>query len=172
MGLSLAAAAIIASAASAGVGAYSAHQSGKAADLDSKNQQTIANANAAKDEMKAAEELELSSYEARQHRKDAQKFQATQRASLLANGATLESGSPLLILQESAEIAQRDNASILRDGYVRSNDYQHSSYMNRWSGDAARSRGKAAKSVSNWQAGSALIGGAVSTAGMAYEFNK
>lgn len=175
MGLGAAAtAAIIASSASAAVSAYSSYEQGKAAQRQGKNEQILANANAANqevaaqnDEMRANEELKLSSFEARQHLKDAKKFEATQRNALLSNGAILEEGSPLLIMQESAEQTHREQNSILREGYVRSTDFKYRSYMDRFNskitrqgGVMAKSRGNSAQQASYMQAGSSLLSGA------------
>jgi hypothetical protein len=132
----------MAAAAVSAVGAIQQGQANKAA----------ASYNAQLAERDATISRQQASMDAETQRRDSQQTLGAMRAAYGASGVTME-GSPLDVLEASAEAAERDRQTLLYKGELRAMGYES---------DAAgqRYRGKQAETASYYSAGSSILMGA------------
>ena len=135
----------IASLTSAGVAAYSSYQQGQ-------QQKAWSAYNARVAEREAQSEREAARFESQQQRRQAKMLMARQRSLVGASGVEAE-GSPLLVMEDTAEQLAIENAQIRKQGANR---------VQRWRSQAIldRMQGKSAAKAGMYSAGASLLSGA------------
>lgn len=128
-----------------GMTAYSSYQQGK-------SQAAWNEYNARVAEREAASEREANAFEAKQHRREARMMQAKQRAMVGASGIEA-SGSPLLVMEDTAAQLAIENAQIMSQGARRVSQFKSQAILDRMAG-------KAAKQAGTLNAGASILGGA------------
>ena len=114
--------------------AYGTYEAGK-------QQEANAEYNAEIMEQQAAEEKKAAQHEAKMIRKKGIAFKASQRVSFAKAGVT-GAGTPMLVLQDTANKIEQDIAMTLRGGQVRSNYYRARGQLLRTQGRSAYRAGK------------------------------
>lgn len=107
------------------------------------------NAQVAKREAQVAEQN--AAYEEAMHRKEGARLMATQRARYAKSGVT-SSGSPLLVMEDTAAEIERDALAIRYGGNVAAANARSSATLSRLTGSQA-------KTASYYSAGSSLLTG-------------
>ena len=129
------------------VGTVSAVEQGRAADKQARFQEKIAQRNAdialkdAEGQRSAAAEAAI------QQERRGKALKAKQRALFAKSGVELR-GSPLSVLVETAQDAEADRLTILREGAIRGSRFEAQAGNILAQGSAARARGSAAKRAS------------------------
>ena len=100
-----------------GIQAYGQYQQGQTAAAQAEAQQETLRYNAQLKEQQARAELIRSQEEARKFQRQGEQLQGAQ-AVAIAKGGVLSSGSPLLVIEDTANELEKDRLSILRDGYL------------------------------------------------------
>ena len=146
--------------AGAGVQGYSTYQQGKNAAAQAKSEAAWHAYNANVAEREAEAERKASDFEATQHKRQADKLLARQRALIGGSGVTSE-GSPLLVMEDTAAQLALENANLRETGARRVSAFKSQSFL-----DFTKSR-YASKSASGYKkagllsaGGSLLQGGA------------
>ena len=140
--------------------AYGQYQEGKAANQQAKSEAAWHNynANVAKREAEAEKEAGRKQGAAAARRADA--FGKKQRSLIGASGVNVE-GSPLLVMEDSAERFKLEEIEIRTQSQRRSAKWESQSVLDQFSASSAKSRGSAAASAGKWgAAGTSLKGGA------------
>lgn len=106
-----------------GLQAYSSY-------VSSRQQQANLNAQAAYDERSARQERQRTQYEAENQRREAKRIFGRQRVSYLSGGVAL-SGTPSLVIEESAREAELDAQAILYGGEVNARNFEDRARINR-----------------------------------------
>lgn len=150
--------ALIATAVSGGVAAYSQYQQGQAAAAEGRTARKLSEYNARVSEMQAQEAQNKALYEANLHRRRTRALIGAQRAGLAKAGLMLDTGSPLSILQETAANAETDAQMILREGIINRQSFESQAFLDRIQGRVAEAKGRNARTASLWAAGGTLLG--------------
>ena len=146
-------------------GTVGAIQQGRAAEAQAKSEQDILNFNAAQ-KIKEAEEIrEAAAEQARKFGKQAKAFKGKQRVAI-ARGGVLATGTPALLLEETAQELEADELAILEQGFLRGEFAESEAFAARFAGASARARGKNIKRGSRLTAAGTLLTG-IGTAGLA-----
>ncbi len=153
----------------AGMQAYGQYQAGKAADIEGKNAQKIANYNAlvAEENARAAQAAATAEIQAKRAEDD--RLKARQRVAFAASGVQM-AGTPSILLEAQAADMELENLMIRHRGTVQANSFMSEAAGWRMQGQAARNAGKNSRIVSLYQAGSSLLTGASSAATMKYKY--
>ena len=134
-------------------------QQGRAAEAQSKSEQDILNFNAAQ-KIKEAEEIRDAAQEkARKFGREAKAFRGTQRVAI-ARGGVLATGTPALLLEETAQELEADRLAILEQGFLRGEFAESQAFAARFAGTSARARGR------NIRRGTLLTAGATALSGI------
>lgn len=156
MGLDPVTIALIAGAVAGTAGAV---QQGRAAEAQSKSEQDILNFNAAQ-KIKEAEEVRAAAQDqARKFGREAKAFKGKQRVAI-ARGGVLATGTPALLLEETAQELEAERLSILEQGFLRGEFAESQAFAARFAGKSARARGR------NIRRGSLLTAGATAGTGI------
>jgi hypothetical protein len=148
--------AAIAAVISAGVGAYSAISSGKAAsDTAEYNAQVLAAEAKAAQEKAAADEA--------QQREEAESLKARQKALFLNSGVDIQSGTPLSVLGDQTADMELDALTIRAGGDAAAIKAKNQATLYRMSASQSTS-------ASYWNAGSSLLSGAGKAASIASSY--
>lgn len=138
-------------AASSAVGAVGSIQEGRA-------QKGMAEYNADVYEQNAVAATNKAAFDATRQREVARKILSSHRATWGASGVTVNSGSPLLDMEELAAEAELDAQAIEYTGKIES-------MQGRSKAALSRLQGKQAETSSYFKAGTSLLGGASSISG-------
>lgn len=149
----------IAIVAGTGAMAYGQYQSGKAAEAQGKAEQEIANYNAKLKEREAAAELERSRAEALRFEKEGEALLGTQKAKIAKGGVLATEGTPALLLEQTEMELEADRMSILEEGFLRKSFMESEAEGLRFSGRAAKARGKNLMSAARFKAAGTLLTG-------------
>lgn len=142
----------------AGIGAYSSIQQGKAAEAAAKHQSRL-------EQLQAEENRNKANFEARQTRIESRRIAAINQTSLAKNGVISTTGSPLLVMRESARNSELDARMISREGMT--------AYQSGMAGASiTAAQGKAAKRAGYWNAGTTLLTGGSRLLGSIYGRNR
>ena len=140
-------------------------QQGRAAEAQSKSEQDILNFNAAQ-KIKEAEEVRAAAQdEARKFGREAKAFKGKQRVAI-ARGGVLATGTPALLLEETAQELEADRLAILKQGFLRGEFAESQAFAARFAGKSARARGRNIRRGSLLTAGGTLLTG-IGTAALA-----
>ncbi len=150
--------------------AYGQYQAGKAADQQSKAEAAWHNYNAQVAKREAEAEREATRAQATQQAKKAKAFQARQFSLIGASGVNIE-GSPLLVVEDTAEQLKLEEIDILKHGARRASFYESQSILDTFSAGATRSRGSAARSAGRMGAFGSILTGAASAGLVAGRFS-
>jgi len=131
----LAIASIAASAAGAGISAYSSYQQGKAQEAMGKRNAKIAE-NAATNEAQAAAE------NAKRQREQSRRQLAAIRSQMAGSGVQMSTGSSLDFIGQAASEFELQAMDLFRDGTARQMAYQNQATSERWQGGQAAIAGK------------------------------
>jgi hypothetical protein len=150
------------------VTAYGQIEAGKAAEQQGKFQQDIANRNAEQAQREAEGKRQAAAEAAVQKERQGRALIGKQRAQFAKSGVELR-GSPLSVLVETAQDAEADRLTILREGAIAGATDEFRAGILRAEGSSAAARGSAAKSAAITSAiGSSLT----STASASATFGK
>ena len=150
------------------VTAVSAVMSAKAQKEQGEATEELAEYNAEIKEQEAAAELARRQEEAKQFEDRGKRFQGEQVAKI-AKGGVLMSGTPAILLEETAQALEDDRAAILREGYLAQSFRQSEAAGMRFQGKAAAKYGRnASRATLLSGAGSALSMGAGLSSGSSY----
>jgi len=141
---------------SAGAGVFGALQQGAAADTAGRMQQQQAEWNAQAMRVRAGDRLVASGQDAARKQTENRLRMGQARANAAASGVALE-GSPLDVLAFNAGQQALDVDALLRQGEMDSRDLLAEAELSRWSGQVARSQGKAQRNASYIRAGTSLL---------------
>lgn len=147
--------------AGAGLQAYGQYQQGKAAQQQAKSEQAWHNYNAQVAKREAAAEKEATRAEAKQHARKAKMFQARQRALIGASGVNIE-GSPLLVMEDTAEQLKLEEIDILKRGQRKASRFESQSILDMSMGSMAKKRGKAGLQAGKTAAAGSILSGTAS----------
>jgi hypothetical protein len=140
-------------------GTVGAIQQGRAAAAQGQAEQDILNFNAAQ-KIKEAEEIRAAaSEEAAKFARKAKAFKGAQRVAI-ARGGVLATGTPALLLEETAQELEADRLAILEQGFLRGEFAESQAFGQRFAGTAARARGR------NIRRGSLLTAGGIAASGI------
>jgi hypothetical protein len=144
--------AVVVGVAGAGLAAYGQYEAGQA-------QKATANYNAklAENEAKATEQK--AHVESQQMQRQKERLTASQRAGFAKGGATITSGTPLLLMAEQAGDAELDILNLQRNRAMEVTALKSEATLQKF-------QGKQAARAANIQAGATVIGGAGKAAGM------
>jgi len=140
-----------------GLQAYGQYQQGKAAEAQGKAEQQIAEYNAKLKEKQAAAELERARAQATQFEKEGEALKGEQIVSFAKGGVLTTTGTPALLLEETAAELEADRMAILREGFLGRSFREGEAEGLRFEGRAAKARGKNIKTASMYQAGGTLL---------------
>jgi hypothetical protein len=151
-------------AAGAALSAVKSIQQGKAAQAQANFQAAVQNQQAELQRQQAARARRLAAVEEAQLRRQQARDLASARARLAAGGRDIASGTALLLQEDAA--AQNEFAALLERSMGLERPYAFENQANLSSLDASRLRlqGAAVRRRSNFEAGSSLLGGAVTFA--------
>ncbi len=134
-------------------------QQGRAAEAQSKSEQDILNFNAAQ-KIKEAEEVRAAAQDqARKFGREAKAFKGRQRVAI-ARGGVLATGTPALLLEETAQELEAERISILKQGFLRGEFAESQAFAARFAGKSASARGR------NIRRGSLLTAGGIAASGI------
>ena len=134
-------------------------QQGQALKDQAETEQDILNYNASiKDrEAKAAEERGRA--EALKFQREGQELQGRQNVALAKGGVLTSSGSPALLMEDTANNLEIDRQSILREAFLNRSTLEQQAEGLRYEGRAARARGRNLKTASDIKTATTLLGG-------------
>ena len=151
--------AIIAIAAGAGVAAYGQYQQGQAAEAQGKAEQQIAEYNAKLKEREAKAEEERARADADRFRKEGEALLGEQQVGLAKGGVLSTTGTPALLLEQTAMELEADRMAILKEGYLASSFRESEAEGLRYEGRAAKARGKNLKTGYTYAAAGSILSG-------------
>lgn len=132
----------VASSIGGGVMAYQGQQQqAQAAEDQAKDEQAILNYNASLKEKEAKAQEDRARAEARRFEREGDALIGQQKGMLAKGGVLLSTGTPALLLEETAEELAADKRQILKDGYLRGSRSRSEAIGLRYQGSAARARG-------------------------------
>jgi hypothetical protein len=164
MGLDPITIALIAGAATSTV---SAIQQGRAAEAQGRAEQDILNFNAAQKIKEAEEVREAAKKEADIFARRAKEFRGRQRVAI-ARGGVLATGTPALLLEETAQELEANRRAILEQGFLRGEFAESEAFAQRFAGISAKARGRNIRRGSRLTAAGTLLTG-IGAAGLAQE---
>lgn len=135
---------------SAAYGAYSTRKAGKAGEANAKYNQELGL-------LQAEDALEQGVYDQNRYRRSLRQFLGSQRAAIGANNVT-QSGSPLRLLEDSAQIGEEDIAQIRNNAALEAWGYKVGA-------DQAGIRARQARRAGDANAAGMILGGAASAYG-------
>lgn len=142
-----------------GIQAYGQIQEGKAAAAQAKSEQEILNYNAEIKEREATLEVERAQAEARRFKKEGEVLQGEQRVRLAKGGVLVTTGTPALLLEETARELEADRMSILKEGFLAESFALSEAEGLRFQGRAARARGINIRTASRYKAAGTILSG-------------
>jgi hypothetical protein len=143
---------------------YSAYQQGKTAAAQAKQEAAWHAYNAKVAEREAEAERKASEFEATQHKRQADKLLARQRALIGGSGVTAE-GSPLLVMEDTAAQLALENANLRETGARRVSAFKSQAILDFTKSRYASKSAKGHKQAGLLSAGGSLLQGA---SGVAY----
>jgi len=146
-------------AAGVGLGVYGQIQAGKAAEVEAKSAQAIANYNAAVQEREAKAIEQRTSLEQRRQAEEAAREMSRIQAGLGVAGAAPTVGAPLLIQAKQASEFELENLMIGYRGQTEAARARSAAEIERMGGKLAMQRGRAAKRAAYIGAGTTLLTG-------------
>lgn len=149
-----------------GLMAYGQYQQGQAAAAQGKMEQDIMDYNAKIKEREAAAELERSRAEAAKFSKEGEELQGRQQVSLAKGGVLTATGSPALLLEETAQNLESDRRMILREGLLSESFRMSEAEGLRYQGRAAKASGLNARIASRYAAAGTILS-TIGTVGVA-----
>lgn len=162
--------AVIATAVGGGMEAYGQYQQGQAAAAEGRQARKLSEYNARVSEMQAAEAQNKALYEANLQRRRTRALIGSQRAGLSAAGVSLDTGTPLSFLEETAANAEADAQMILREGLINRQSFESQAFLDRIQGRVAEAKGRNARKASIWKSGSTLLTTAGETYGLGNKY--
>ena len=158
--------AVLAIVAGTAVQTYGQLQQGKVAAAEGKAAQQIAEHNAKIKERQAAAELERARAEAERFGREGEALLGEQQVALAKGGVLATTGTPALLLEETADELKADRMQILKGGFLAESFRLSEAEALRFEGRAARARGRYARSASRLFAATTILtgGGATSMA--------
>jgi hypothetical protein len=148
----------LAIAAAAGIQAFGQIQEGRAAEAEAKAQQDILEFNAKLKEREAKAAIDRARVEAGIFEREGEALQARQQVSF-AKGGVLGTGTPALVLEETAQELEADRLQILREGFLAESFAKTEATGLRFQGRAARARGTNIKRASRFKAAGSILSG-------------
>jgi hypothetical protein len=121
------------------VGTFAAYRGNK---QDEKIQRKIASYNAELSKRNAELALESSDKRAEDARERTQQIISSHRAALGASGLVTTSGSPMLAQLKQAELGEETAQDILLEGRMQAAGFSAQESLDRFTGEAARARGR------------------------------
>lgn len=152
MGLAIGIAAAVVAIASAAAAAYAQSQAGQ-------TQAKVAQFGARQAENQALAARQAAAVKERQERERLNRVQATARARALASGVIATEGSPLLVMMENARQAELEAQLVRFGGEIQAQGLEQESKLRTF-------QGRAAKRAANIGAGTTLLSGIASAAGI------
>ena len=145
----------------AGVGlqAFGEYQQGQALYDQAKTEQEILNHNASIKDREAALELERARAQAQQFEEEGDRLLSSQNVAIAKGGVLSSSGTPLTLMEVTADTLDQDRRGILREGFINQAFRQSEAENLRYQGRAALSRGKNLRTASYINVGTTLLSG-------------
>ncbi len=151
--------------ASAGVSAYGQYKQGKAEQQTYNMQADISRQNAAIAQENAGLERSAGLEEQRRQRLKTSQLIGQQKAAMAANNINITSGTPLDVIQDTAEIGELDAIMIGFESERRARNYESQASNFLQQADIYNLSGKNAYKSGLYSAGSSLLGGVGKVAG-------
>lgn len=138
--------------------AYGAYQQGVDAKAQARQQAAFAEYNAKVAQQNAEAERKAAMEASKQHRRKAQQIMSRNRA-ILGKSGVAETGSPLLVMEDTANQLAMEEKNILERGYARSNAYKSQSILDTMKAGAYKQQGDTAYKAGLIGAGSSILTG-------------
>ena len=141
------------------VQAYGQYQQGEAFKQQGETEQEILDYNASIKDREADAALERNRAEALRFQREGEELQGKQRVALAKGGVLTSSGSPALLMEDTARNLDIDRMSILREGFLAKSSLQQEAEGIRYQGRAADRRGTNLRTASRIKTATTLLGG-------------
>ncbi len=128
-----------------GLDIFGTLQAGKAQDLQSRIEQSFAERQARQEEFRGLDEIQIRG-------RQGERLESEQRAGFAHSGVRVDSGSPLLVMAETALDTIQDVKAIKEGTAAKAESYRER-------GRTFRGIGKAARTASRYRAGTSLLSG-------------
>ena len=157
-------------------GAQSARYNAQLATQELQNKAMLVDAEAEASDEQARQEREATAYEVARAAEQGERYQATQRVAVGASG-TESTGSPLLVMVETARELALDRLAQTHAGELKAQDYERQARLQRYQAqqlragvplqlDIGRFQAQTARAAGRAQAATSLLQGAGQVAGM------
>lgn len=147
------------------VGASGALKQGKDQQDQADFNAQIQNYNAQVAEQSAQSAIDKAQFDEEAQRRETKKKLSTQLALYGASGISPDTGSPLLVMEETASLGELDALAIRYAGDVEASRLRSVASGYRMQGEAETMKGESVRSASKWSAATSILGGATKMVG-------